>query len=455
MVVGSGPNGLTAAVTLARAGWKVKVLEAAAAPGGGTRSEELTLPGYTHDVCSAVHPLGLGSPALRGLPLEAHGLRWIQPDAPLAHPLGGGRVALLERSVDATAEGLGRADRAAYRRLMEPLVGDGVRLVDSLLAPLSFPSAPPQVLARYGLHGIRSARALAMSRFEGDQARALMAGMAAHSMLPLNAPITAGYGLMLGLLGHLVGWPIAEEVPRRSPRPSSPCWKLMAGSSSSSTGSDPSTSCLPPRWCSWTSRPAAPGGRRRPPSGPLPPGHGEVPLRPRRVQAGLGPRRTDSLVRPGLCPSGDGPCGRSTRRGGGVGGHGRPPSPQRAPVRAAGPALVVRPVTSAGGGQTASACCHVPHGSTVDMTAAIEAQVERFAPGFRDRIIARHVMGPAAMEHHDANYIGGDINGGVADLRQFIARPVLSLRPWATPIDGVYLCSSSTPPGGGVHGMCG
>ena len=456
VVVGSGPNGLTAAVTLARAGWKVKVVEAAAAPGGGTRSEELTLPGYTHDVCSAVHPLCLGSPALRDLPLEAHGLRWIQPDAPLAHPLGGGRVALLERSVDATAEGLGRADGVAYRRLMEPLVGDGVRLVDSLLAPLSFPSAPPLVLARYGLNGIRSARALAMSRFEGDQARALMAGLAAHSMLPLNAPVTAGYGLMLGLLGHLVGWPIAE-----------------GGSQAIAT--------------SLVSLLEAHGGELElehrvrsldelPPSAVV-----LLDLTPRQLLAVAGDRLPSRYrgamgryrYGPGVFKVDwalDGPipwsapdCARAaTVHVGGplddvvaseaAVGHRR--HSERPFVLLAQPTLF-DPSRAPAGGHTAWAYCHVPHGSTVDMTAAIEAQVERFAPGFRDRIVGRHVMGPAAMEHHDANYIGGDINGGVADLRQFIARPVLSPRPWATPIDGVYLCSSSTPPGGGVHGMCG
>jgi phytoene dehydrogenase-like protein len=455
-VVGSGPNDLTAAVTLARAGWKVKVLEAAAAPGGGTRSEELTLPGYTHDVCSAVHPLGLGSPALRDLPLEAHGLRWIQPDAPLAHPLGGDRVALLERSVDATAEGLGRADRAAYRRLMAPLVGDGVRLVDSLLAPLSFPSAPPPVLARYGLNGIRSARALARSRFEGDQARALMGGLAAHSMLPLNAPITAGYGLMLGLLGHLVGWPIAEGGSQAIAASLVSLLEAHGGELElehrvRSLDELPSSAVvlldLTPRQLLAVVGDRLPSRYRR---------------AMERYRYGPGVFKVDWALDGPIPWSAPGCARAATVHVGGplddvvaseaAVGHRR--HSERPFVLLAQPSLF-DPSRAPAGGHTAWAYCHVPHGSTVDMTAAIEAQVERFAPGFRDRIVARHVMGPAAMEHHDGNYIGGDINGGVADLRQFVARPVLSLRPWATPIDGVYICSSSTPPGGGVHGMCG
>ncbi len=455
-MVGSGPNGLVAAVTLARAGWSVTVLEAEGSAGGGTRSAELTLPGFVHDVCSAVHPLGVGSPALRDLPLAEHGLRWLQPDAPLAHPLGGERVAVLERSIAATARRFEGSDERAYRRLMEPLERSGSALVDSLLSPLSFPPGAPLALARYGLSGIRSANGLARSRFDHDEARALMAGLAGHSMLSLRAPITAGYGLMLGLLGHLVGWPVAKG--------------------GSQAIADALVSLL-----------EAHGGtveldRRVSSLAELPPRAVVLlDVTPRQVISLAGDQLPDSYRRrlqrfrygPGVFKIDwalDGPipwsapgCSRAATVH--VGGTleevalaesevaaGRHPA---RPFVLLAQASVVDPSRAPAGAHTGWAYCHVPHGSSVDMTTAIESQVERFAPGFRDLVKERHVMGPAAMEAHDANYIGGDINGGVADFRQFVARPVLSRRPWATPVDGVYLCSSSTPPGGGVHGMCG
>ena len=432
------------------------MLEAEATVGGGSRSAELTLPGFVHDVCSAVHPLGLGSQALRDLPLEGHGLRWVQPEVPLAHPHDDGRVALLQRSIDETAAGFGGDDGRAWTRLMGPLTHSGPGLVDSLLSPLDVPPRAPIALARYGLDGIRSASGLARSRFEQDEARALFAGLAAHSMLPLEAPITAGYGLMLGLLGHLVGWPVAE---RGSQSIVSALVSLLATQGGTvETGHrvetldelDPDAVVL-------------------------------LDLTPRQVVAIAGDRLPDRYRRrleryrygPGVFKIDwalDGPipwtapdCARSAtvHLGGTLEEVARSEAeitagrhPERPYVLLA-QASTVDPTRAPGTAQTGWAYCHVPHGSTVDMTDAVEAQVERFAPGFRDRILARHVMGPAAMERHDANYIGGDINGGVADLRQFFGRPVVSLHPWATPVEGLYLCSSSTPPGGGVHGMCG
>ena len=452
VVVGSGPNGLVAAITLARAGWKVLVVEAKSEPGGGMRSAELTLPGVVHDVCSAIHPLALGSKALRELPLAEHGLEWIQPDVPLAHPLDGGRAAVLRRSVDETALGFG-ADGDAYRKLMGPFVRQDV--VDGLLDPIRIPRAPIP-MARYGLVGIRSASSVASHRFAGDEAKALFAGCAAHAMLDLRAPVTAGYGIMIGALGHLVGWPMAKG------------------------GSAAITAAL-------VSLLEAHGGEvecGRPVHSldELPPARAVLlDVTPRQAVQIAGARMPDRYRRrlesfrygPGVWKVDwalDGPapwtnpeCARAgTVHVGGTleqmveserdvhrGRH-----PERPYV------LFVQqtpfdPSRAPEGTQTAWAYCHVPNGSEVDMTARIEAQVERFAPGFRDRIVARHVMGPGSMELHDANYIGGDINGGVGDFRQFVARPVLSLHPWATPVPGLYLCSSSTPPGGGVHGMCG
>ncbi len=454
VVVGSGPNGLVAAVALAEAGWQVQVVEAADRPGGGLRSAALTLPGVVHDVCSAIHPLGIGSPALRRLPLDDHGLRWVQPDVPLAHVLDGGRAALLQRGLDDTANGLG-PDGEAWRRLFGPSVDAGFALTDSLLDPLRMPPRHPVALARYGAVGIRPATWVGR-RFDTDEASGLFAGLAGHSMLSLSAPITAGYGLMLGALAHLVGWPLA------------------AGGSQ--TVADALVSLL-----------AAHGGTvecdRRitnvdelgSPTAVL------LDLTPRQVVAIAGHRLPDRYRRrlsrfrygPGVHKVDwalDGPIpwtnadvarAATVHLGGSLaevaaaedavakGRHAERPF-----VLLAQPTLFDSTRAPAGT-HTAWAYCHVPHGSSVDMTDRIESQIERFAPGFRDRVIGRASMGPAAMEAHDANYVGGDINGGLADLRQFVARPTLGLHPWRTPVPGLFLCSSSTPPGGGVHGMCG
>jgi phytoene dehydrogenase-like protein len=452
VVVGAGPNGLVAAVTLALEGWRVLVLEAQDRPGGGTRSEELTLPGFVHDVCSAIHPLALSSKAFRNLPLEAHGLEWVHPDLPFAHPLDGGRAALVHRSLDETAVGLG-ADGAAYRRMIGPLVRQD--LIDGLLEPLGFPRAPIP-LARFGLAGIRSAAGLAGSRFETDEARGMFAGIAAHSMLSLRSSPTAGYGLMMAALAHLVGWPMARGGSASITRALIALLEANGGTLECdrpvrSLRDVPSARAvlldLTPRQV------VAIAGDR-------------LPTRYRRAlerfRYGPGVWKVDWAL-DGPAPWANPDVGRSaTVHLGGTlaeiteaedavqrGRH-----PERPYV------LFVQqtpfdPTRAPEGMHTAWAYCHVPNGSELDMTDRIEAQVERFAPGFRDRVVARHVMGPGSMARHDANYIGGDINGGLADLRQFVARPVASLVPWATPVDGLYLCSSSTPPGGGVHGICG
>ena len=455
VVVGAGPNGLVAAVTLAQAGWDVEVWEAAHRPGGGTRSAELVRPGVWHDVCSAVHPLGVASPALRDLGLEHHGLAWVQPEVPLAHPLDTGRAALLHRSVADTTAGLG-ADGAAYHRLMDPFVRAGLGLTDGLLAPLSVPPRHPVALARYGLVGIRSADGVARARFDGDEARALFAGLAAHSILSLRAPVTAGYGIMLGLLAHQVGWPLAQG------------------------GSQAIADALVSLLTSLGGRVHV--DRRVTTVDELPAADAVVlDLTPRQVLAVAGHRLPARYARtlgrfrygPGVHKVDwvlDGPipwtapdCARSAtvHLGGTLGEivageqavqEGR--HPEQPFVLLVQPSAF-DPTRAPAGTHVGWAYCHVPNGSSFDMTERIEAQVERFAPGFRDRIVARHVLGPAGVEAHDANYVGGDINGGVADLRQFVARPRLGLHPWRTPADGLFLCSSSTPPGGGVHGMCG
>ena len=465
VVVGAGPNGLVAAITLARAGWDVTVFEAAARPGGGTRTEELTLPGVLHDVCSAIHPLAVGSPAFReiadsDLPLREHGLEWIQSDVPLAHPLDGGRAAVLHRSVDETADGLGR-DAKAYRRLFGPFVEAGFDLTDGLLSPLTIPPKHPVTLARYGAVGVLPAHTVAKRGFDSDEAQAMFAGLAGHSILSLKAPVTAGYGLMLGVLAHLVGWPLARGGSQQIADALVAVLEKLGGRVEcdrriESLAELPSAGAvlldLTPRQVLAIAGDALPDRYRRALT---------------RFRYGPGVFKLDWAL-DGPIPWTNAECARAAtvHIGGTLAEITASESdvqaerhPERPYVLLAQQSLFddtrVDTAVAPTGTHTAWAYCHVPNGSTFDMTARIERQVERFAPGFRDRIIGRHAMNTAAVEAHDANYIGGDINGGVADLRQFVRRPTLGLHPWKTPIEGVYLCSSSTPPGGGVHGMCG
>jgi len=454
VVVGAGPNGLVGAAVLADAGWRVLVLEAAPEAGGGSRSKQLTAPGFVHDVCSAIHPLAIASPAMRSLPLAEHGVEWIHPDVPLAHPLDGGRVALLERSVETTAAGFG-SDARAYRRLVGPFVRAGDKLVEALMSPLDLPPRHPWWLARYGLTGIQPATRV-VRRFDTDAPAALVSGMAAHSMLSLQSPATAGFGLFLGMLAHHVGWPMARGGSG-----------AIADALASIVEARGGTIECNHRVTSLRDLPATRATLLDlTPRQMLAVDDGRLPARYRRAltryRYGPGVFKVDWALE-GPAPWTNSECLRAaTVHLGGTGAEvaaneldvQRGRHPER-PFTLFVQQSPFDPTRAPAGKHTAWAYCHVPHGSTVDMTDAIEAQVERFAPGFRDRILARHVMGPAAMEQYDANYIGGDINCGVADLRQFFARPRLSLHPWATPVAGMYMCSSSTPPGGGVHGMCG
>lgn len=453
-VVGSGPNGLAAAITLAQAGCRVRVVEAEATIGGGTRSAALTLPGFVHDVCSAVHPLGVASPFFRALPLAEHGLEWIQPPAPLAHPLADGSAVLLERSIDETGAQLG-GDALAWRKLFEPLVAAGDPLIDSLLAPL-YPPHHPIVMGRFGIHAIRSARALAESRFGGKRARALFAGIAAHSILPLEATASASFGLVLGLLGHAGGWPIPRGGSQHIANALASYLASLGGElviqqritdAGELDDSDLILFDVTPRQLLAIGGALLPDRYRR---------------RLERYQYGPAVFKLDWALHEPI-PWQAAECARAgTVHLGGTlneislsehtiaaGGHAERPF-----VLLTQPSLFDRSRAPAGQ-HTAWAYCHVPNGSTTDMTERIEAQVERFAPGFGDVVAARHVSGPATLQQHNANYIGGDIVGGSNTFRQIIARPVLSLDPYAIPVKGWYLCSASTPPGGGVHGMCG
>ena len=456
VVVGAGPNGLSAAATLAQAGWRVQVVEAASSVGGGTRSEELTKPGFVHDVCSAVHPMALASPALSALDLAAHGVQWVYPDVQMAHPLDGGRAGLLERSVTDTAAGLG-TDAISYRKLFASLVEGYGALVDSVLSPLSMPSPRSAgLLARFAAAGVLPATRLARSRFDGDEAQALLGGLAAHSMLSLRSPATAGYGLFLGTLGHAVGWPLA----RGGSQTIADALSAIIIDSGGEIVLDRfvrSLDELPP--VPATLLDVSPRQLLGLAGDRLSPRYRRA---LRRYRYGAAVWKVDWALDGPIPWTSEGVRKAATVHVGGTLNEvaaseatvaaGR--NPENPFVLLVQP-TIVDPTRAPAGSHVAWAYCHVPNGSTFDMTDRIEKQVERFAPGFRDRVIARHVMSPADVERHDANYVGGDIAVGCTDLRQLVTRPVISRSPWRTPVDGLYLCSSATPPGPGVHGMCG
>ncbi len=454
VVVGSGPNGLGAAVALAQAGLAVRVLEAQPTAGGGTRTEALTLPGFRHDVCSAAHPLGVSSPFFRSLPLGEHGLEWVQPALPLAHPLDGGEAALVSRSLDETCEGLGE-DGPAWRKLFGPFAARWGQLLEDVLRPVGVPRHP-WLFGRFGLLSLRSAARLARSRFRGGRARALLAGMAAHGCMPLERAPTASFAVMLGASAHAAGWPLARGGSQAIADALVGVLRSLGGEVETGAPVRAIADLPPARVVLFDLTPRqllAIGGDR-------------LPARYRRALArfrhGPGVFKVDWALGepiPWEVPA----CRQAgTLHLGGTLEEiaaseravwdGAPPERPYAIVVQATP---FDPGRAPAGRHTAWAYCHVPNGSTADMTERIEAKVERFAPGFRDCILARSSLGPPEMEAHNANYLGGDISGGVQDLRQTFFRPVAGLHPYTVPVPGWYLCSSSTPPGGGVHGMCG
>jgi len=453
VVIGSGPNGLAGAIALAQAGLEVEVREAEPQAGGGMRSAELTLPGFVHDVCSSILPLGAGSPFFRELELD---VEWVHPDAPAAHPFDDGSALLLERDLDATAAALGR-DALAYRRLLGPLV-EGWRELERW--PLSRRTIFG-LRRRLGLHGLLSAaraslaaaRPLAESSFAEESTRGWFAGHAAHSMLPLERRPSGGFGLALLTLGHAVGWPLARGGSRALAAALVAKLRDLGGEIRVSSPVDE----LPQ--ADVVLADVSPRELARICGGRLPDGYRRRLLSYRH---GPGAFKVDWAL-DGPIPWTASECARAAtvHLGGSLGEisasewgawSGRP----------GGRPFVLLAQTSLFDGtrapvgkHTAWAYCHVPNGSSLDRTEQIEAQVERFAPGFRDLILGRHTMGPAELEAHDRNLVGGDLNGGAMDLGQLFFRPVKKPVPYRTPLRGVYLCSSSTPPGGGVHGMCG
>jgi len=453
VVVGSGPNGLAAAITLARAGLSVTVFEQSTTIGGGTRTEELTLPGFLHDVCSAIHPLGLASPFFLSLPLDAHGLEWVHPEVQLGHPLPDGKAALLHRDLEETSGALG-IDREAYRRLMAPLVSKWPVLAPDLLAPFHFPRHPLS-MARFGLKALLPATLLGRLTFKTPAARALFAGMAAHSFLPLESPLSAAFGLILGALGHVAGWPLARGGSRTigcamASYLRSLGGEIVTGHRVASLGELPPARVtlldVTPRQLDALGASSLPEWYRR---------------KLRRYRYGPGVFKIDWALG-GPIPWRSEGCRRAATVH--VGGTTEEISRgEREVWRGAHPerpfVLLAQPSVADGtrapaGKHVGWAYCHVPSGSTFDMAGRIEAQVERFAPGFRDLIVGRHTRNCVEYERYNPNLIGGDIVGGLQDLRQFMIRPTL-LAPYRTPVEGLYLCSSGTPPGGGVHGMCG
>jgi phytoene dehydrogenase-like protein len=455
VVVGAGPNGLSAAVELARNGLRVTVYEAHEQIGGGTKTLALTRAGFRHDVCSCVHPMGASSPFFRALPLSAHGLEWVHPDAPLAHPFDDGTAAVLERSTAATGDTLARADATAYRRLMDPLVAHWDELVHDALAPLHVPRHPI-VMARFARRGVRSALGLVNAWFRDDRARALFAGIAAHTLEPLDSVPTAAFGLMLAAAGHAVGWPFPRGGSQRIADALAAVLRDHGGHIVTGTPVR-SLAELPPA------------------------GLTLLDLTPRQVLAIAGdrlpPRYRGALSRyrygPGVCkvdwaltepiPWRARECARAGTihlggRTNAIAYSARAPWDgrlDRQPFVILAQPTLFDATRAPADHHVAWAYCHVPHGSPADMADDIESQVERFAPGFRDVILQRSVMTAVAMERENPNLVGGDINGGSQNWRQLFFRPKVSVDPYATPVDGLYLCSASTPPGGSVHGMCG
>jgi phytoene dehydrogenase-like protein len=452
VIVGSGPNGLAAAIALAQTGHTVVVFEAEPTIGGGVRSAELTLPGFIHDVCSAVHPFGPASPFFRTLPLETFGLKWLEPEIMLAQPFDAGDAAAVFRSVETTANGFGR-DAAAYRDVIGSVVDAWPSLQDAILGPLRWPRHP-FAMARFGMRAITSVEQLVRRHFAEEKTRALVAGVAAHAMLPLDVRPSAAFGLVLTALAHVAGWVIPAGGSQRISDALAGYLKslggeIVAGSRVESIDKLPSAKAI---LCDLSPKPFLRIAGHRLPA--------NYRRRLERYRYGMGVFKVDWAL--------DGPIpwrSEACRRAGTV--HlGATLSEMVVSERDAWEGRIAdRPFVLLSqptvidlsrapvGRHVAWTYCHVPHASPVDMLSRIEQQIERFAPGFRDRVLARSVTPPADIERHNANFVGGDIAAGIVDLRQLFTRP--TWREYSTPVRGLYLCSASTPPGVGVHGMCG
>ena len=455
VIIGSGPNGLSAGIALAQQGCSVLIVEAAETPGGGIRSDELTLPGFVHDPCASLFPLTRASPFLSTLPLEQYGLEWIHSPGVLAHPFDDGTAIVVDRSLDCTVERLG-IDGAAYRRLIQYLLDDWDRFAHDLLGPFPFPPQSPITFMRFSLQALRSAIGLSQSLFSGKKARALFAGMAGHSILPLEKLTSGAFGIVISATAHSVGWPFPKRGAGALSQALVDYFRFLGG--------ELVTGCLIERVDQLPEFRVA-----------------LFDVAPRAFLDIMGDRlpayyrRTLSRFRygPGVCKVDfalDGPVpwiaqeaqqAATLHLGGSMeeialseaqiaaGKH-----PEKPYVLVAQTSLF-DPSRAPQGMHTLWAYCHVPHGSSVDMAPRIESQIERFAPGFKHRILARSIRTAVDMERYNPNYVGGDINTGIQDLFQLFTRPAPRINPYSTPIKNVFLCSSATPPGGGVHGMSG
>lgn len=455
VVVGAGPNGLAASIRLAQDGRSVLLIEANDTVGGGIRSAELTRPGYIHDVCSAIHPFAAGTPFFRSLDLERFGLEWIHPDIPLAHPLDGGTAAEMHQSLDETVSRLG-IDGRSYDRLMRPLCDHWEVLSDEVLQPLLHIPKRPFLLARFGLSALQPATMLAARHFRREQARALLGGLAAHSLLSLEAPASSAIGLMLAAAGHSSGWPMPCGGAQSIADALAAVFLSLGGEIQTGRRierldelprTDVTLLDVTVKQFLRIAGDALPRRYRRRLAGYR---FGPAVFKLDYALSDPVPWQADACTRAGTVHLG-GSIEEIAESEKAV-ANGR--HPERPFVLVAEHTRFDRS-RAPEGGHTLWAYCHVPHGSTVDMTDRIERQIERYAPGFRDCIVAKHAMTSEDMEAKNENLVGGDINGGTASLAQLLARPVLSWDPYSTPLEGVFLCSASTPPGGGVHGMCG
>jgi phytoene dehydrogenase-like protein len=455
VVVGSGPNGLAAAIALALSGCSVAVFEGRQTIGGGVRSAEITLPGFIHDICSAIHPLALGSPFFRRLPLSNYGLEWIQPAALLAHPFDDGSAALLERSISESVKTLGAEDHAAYADLFEYFVENWDKIEDVVLGPFQIPKHP-LIVGRFALDAFVPASSLAKRKFQGEKAKGLFAGMAAHSIQPLDRILTSGFGLLLGILGHVYGWPMPRGGSQKIADALAGYLKFLGGKIFTNTEVK-SIDELPPSRAIMLD--VTPQQAIKLAGHILPNGYIKK-LKKYRYGPGVFkidwaleapiPWKAKECLRAGSIHLGNTLEEIAAgEKGIWEGKHASKPF-----ILAAQQSLF-DPTRAPPGKHTAWAYCHVPHNSSKDMTFEIEEQMERFAPGFRDIILAKTVRCAMNFESYNPNCIGGDITGGVQDIWQVFSRPAGLFDPYATPVFGLYFCSSSTPPGGGVHGMCG